>query len=233
MTNPLSVQKENELLARELGYSYGNPRYKWVYSEHITMPVVVDEWNDASGQWEVVYDYHCFCGVNVGVHLAECNWITPRPKWEIRKMVEAQDQWVFCRWMLPRMPDGTPFDKDAWESTFGGVPYPSSGYYSPVGDPVKCLKLLPGQVPLRQTTELCIQHVKEHFAKTAAQRSREQREQWSNNTEKLREEIRLKCIDAFPVHEGFPGEKHGWSHGGDPNTESPNARPKEPLVTLS
>lgn len=224
MTIPLSVIRENDLLRKELGTQDGHPRYKWLHSSHLMMPMVImDDWGN------VEYDFHCRCGIGISVHSPDCNWSQARPKWEMRRLVpDADDQYVLCRWLPPG------FDRDEWESTFGGVPYPAAGYFSPVGDPQKCIKLAPGQVPLRPTTEMCIAAIKEHFSKTAQQRSKDQKDQWAQNTEKLREEIRLKCVDAFPVHEGFPGEKHGWSHGGDPATESPNARSKsEPLVTLT
>lgn len=228
MLTPLSVSRENELLARELGYEYGHPRYKWVHSSSLTMPMVITD--DTTGA--VLYDYHCICGIGVSVHRVDCKFTLPKPRWEMRNLVpESDDQWILCRWLPPG------FDKEEWESTFGGVPYPASGYFFPVGDPQKCIKLPSGQVPFRPTTELCIAAIKEHFSKTARQRSAEQREKWDKNSEHFREETRLRCIDAFPVHEGYPGEKHGWSHGGLPEVESPNVRTaktdSEPLVTLT
>jgi hypothetical protein len=222
--NPLSVQRENRLLATELGYEEGHPRYQWVHSSRLERPMVMID--DAS---KIIFDYHCRCGINQSVHSAECKFSVPRPKWEMRNLVpDADDQYILCRWIKPEA------SRDDWESMFGGFPYPAAGDWFPVGDPEKCIKLPSGQVPMRGTTEACISAIKDHFSRSAAQRSKDQMEKWDHNTEHLREDLRLKCIDAFPVHEGFPGEKHGWSHGGDPNTESPNLRKSDqPLVTLN
>jgi hypothetical protein len=223
MSYPLSVRRENELLARELGYEFGNQRYCWAWSEDLVMPMIM-----LTEENRIEYDYHCACGINVSAHNAACEFSVPRAKWEMRKLApRLQDQWVMCRWMKPECAQAD------WEHMFGSVPYPAGGYRVPIGDTGKTIALKPGQTPYRQTTELIIRHIKEHFTKTGKQRNEETRDNWKANEIKQEEEYRLRCIDAFPVHTGFPGDKEEWSQGGMPDVPSPNLRPKSDIVIAS
>ncbi len=167
---------------------------------------------------KIVYDYVCGCGKNLSVHSATCTTFTlPKAQWEVRSLVPTlKDQWVLCRWQAPEA------SRDDWESSFPGQPYPTSGYLIPVGDAEKCVCIPYGQVPYRVTTNLCIESIRQHFKKTGKQYNKETKDRWADDDVAIREQYRLRCLDAFPVHEGFPGEKHEWSHGGMPDVASPN-----------
>lgn len=223
MSYPSAIRRENEYLARELGNEHGKPRYQWAWSEDLQMPMVMlDE------ESKTILDYHCFCGVNVAVHSAACKFTVPRKRWQMRKLApNKHDQWILCRWMPPEA------SRDDWESMFGTTPYPTEGHLVPVGDPEKCIALAPGQVPYRQSSELIVCHIKEHFTKTGAQRNKELEDHWIDREAKKKEDLRLQCIDAFPVHTGFPGDREEWSHGGMPDVPSPNLRPKSDIVIAS
>lgn len=211
---PYSIRRENDYLRQELGVSSGHPRYQWKWGGELDMPMILVD--DAG---KIIYDYFCRCGKNVSVHAAECNWTTPRPQWEMRSLVpNRQDQWILCSWQAPEA------SRDDWEAAFAGQPYPSDGYLIPVGDAEKCVCVPPGQVPYRATTDLCIQSIREHFTKTGAQRSAETKEKWAANEEKELATLELRCKDAFPVHEGWPGDKNNWSAGGMPDVSSPNLK---------
>lgn len=218
MFYPLSVRRENELLRRELGTDHGHARYQWAWSDNMLMPLAVIDVETGQPQ----YDYVCGCGVNRAVHDPTCKTLSvPRLKWEITNIVPTLDrQWVLARWVAPEM------SKRNWERVFS-LPYPELGYMVPVGDAMQCLALHPGETPTRATTELMIRAVKEHFSKSARQRTRETRDAWDERDVRKREDLRLQCIDRFPVHMGWPGEKNDWSAGGDPNTDSPALRTKE------
>lgn len=223
MMYPLSVQRENDYLRRELGSEHGHQRYQWGWSEDIAMPMVTI---DDEGQ--IQYDYHCGCGVNVTIHLASCQTLTiPKPKWDIQKLVPGlSNQWVMCRWLRPEM------SRENWVATFN-VPYPETGYLIPVGDLVKCIALNGDQVPTRVTTELVIRHIKEHFSVSAKERERETKDWWDERDAAKREDYRAKIKDAAPVGMGWPGEKNDFSAGGDQTLESPTLRRLTPNESVA
>lgn len=212
MTTPLSVIRENEYLRKQLGSEHGHQRYQWAWSGDLNVPMAMMD-----DEGKPIYDYICPCGKNQRVHSAECTLTVPRQRWETRSLVPTLgNQWVLCSWQPPEA------SRDEWAANFPGQPYPSGGYLIPIGDPQKCICIPSGQVPYRPTTDLCIAAIREHFTKTGAQRSAETKDRWAENEKKELATLESRCKDAFPVHTGWPGEKHEWSHGGLPEAPSPN-----------
>lgn len=215
MSELFSIRRENDYLRQELGSEHGQQRYRWAWSADLLMPMIL-----VDDDGKIIYDYICGCGKNLAVHAADCTTFTlPKAQWEVRSLVpRLKDQWVLCRWQAPEA------SRDDWDSSFPGQPYPTSGYLIPVGDAEKCVCIPAGQIPYRATTDLCIQSLRDHFSKTGAQRNAETKEKWAADEEKELATLELRCKDAFPVHEGWPGEKHEWSHGGMPEVDSPNLK---------
>lgn len=101
----------NALLASELGYEQGQPRYQWRYSENHHMPFRAF---DANGQPAVT---HC---------VTEGGLIDIQPKYELRKAASYLNrQWVVCKWMDPG-------SESQWREQFGQhIEYPRNGIYFP------------------------------------------------------------------------------------------------------
>lgn len=199
---PRAVRKENKYLLEALGSEHGNARYSWAWSGDLMMPtIMMDE------ESKVLYDFHCACGINASVHAATCNFSVPRAKWEMRNLLATvRNQWVLVKWRAPEA------DREAWEETFGSVPYPDGGYYMPVSTKTECIHF--PQAPDRIMSQLIVSMVREHFSRTAKARTQDIKDNWDRMDKErfMRNVDRFK--DAFPVHEGFPGKKENWSHGG-------------------
>jgi hypothetical protein len=101
------LDRENTLLAAELGMECGQPRYQWRFSENLYFPM-----RDGN-KWDYVADE------STGI-------IVAKPVFVLRKMAPLlHRQWVMCLWMNP----GTERD---WKDNFGAkAEYPRNGYYAP------------------------------------------------------------------------------------------------------
>ncbi len=102
------LDRENDLLATELGYEQGKPRYQWRFSENLYMPM-----RDKDGK------YNYIANPATGI-------IEAQPVFVQRKMTpHLHRQWVMCKWLDPG-PEAT------WREIFGSwVEYPLNGYYAP------------------------------------------------------------------------------------------------------
>lgn len=215
---PREVQRENKYLRQALGVDQGNPRYQWAWAGDLNMPIVLLDENS-----KIIYDYHCACGINVSVHSATCAWTVPRARWEMRNIAFRMDnEWIFVKWSPPES------SREDWESTFGSIPYPEGGYFKPVSNGEICIHI--SSIPYRQTTELIVSRVREHFKKSGREHAQDILNKWDKmDAERIaRNTMRFK--DAFPVHEGFPGKKENWSHGGV--GDSPNLASKGEIPCL-
>lgn len=218
MRAPRAVREENEYLRGQLGMEHGYARYQWAWSSDLTMPMVMV---DANGKPEL--DFFCGCGKNVNVHRGDCRTFSiPKTRWEVRNFCpEILEQWVLCRWQPPEA------SRDDWANMFPGHPYPASGYLIPVGDKEKVIRIPSGQVPFRATSEEVVRAVKSHEENRVQDYVRQVKEKQKAHEEKYADNLLMRIKDRFPVHEGFPGKKENWSHGGMPEAPSPVLRKEE------
>jgi hypothetical protein len=99
-------RKENALLATELGYEQGMPRYQWRWSEHLLFPFRVE-------------------GESVE-NRSPGGLVILEPKYELRKAANHLfRQWVICKWLDPG-------PEDQWRAAYGAhMEYPRNGIYFP------------------------------------------------------------------------------------------------------
>ncbi len=212
---PKPVRQQNNLLRRELGGTpQGLPLYRWVFSEDVllTQPMLLFQ----DGQ--PIYDYLCRCGTNVRVHSAACKLSVPTPRWERRRIChQEKDQWIFCKWLPPPA-------RSAWDTTLPGVPYPSEGYYAPVGDAAKTIALVSGTLPFPETTAMLIKCVRDMRDKSTRQILREMDTGMEKKEKDSRNQLEDQVRDSLTFNLGVPGEKGEHSFGGVPSIPSPILR---------
>lgn len=116
------LERENRLLAAELGTEHGHQRFKWCFSENLFMPM------RKAGE----YDYRANEAGIIEAHYA----------YEMRKMCpQLTRQWVVCRWQAPMQIYESPItgkqeirylDEQAFKRLYGQhIDYPRNGYYAP------------------------------------------------------------------------------------------------------
>lgn len=201
---PAEVRRENKYLWQALGSDQGRPRYQWAFSDDLNMPLPVMKEGG-----EVEYDFHCACGVNTSVHSANCNWSTPRMKWTLTNIAFGLNGvWVFVKWKAPEE------TREDWERIYGSYPYPEGGYYTPVGDLVRCIHIPGGDMPLHSTSEYVVQATREHLKKSAKEHTKAISDRWDRMDKEKRLEREYMFKNAAVPHEGFAGKKENWSAGG-------------------
>lgn len=182
-----SLERENELLAVELGREHGHARYQWQFSENCYLPM-----RDRDGKRDQVADY-------------KTGLIEVRDRFELRKTApHLNRQWVLCRWMDPG-------DEAVWKSIFGAfVQYPRNGYYAPTN-----VELAEGISPWDSSEEgqtltwYVIHEFKEQEKKTYADHLREGEvivERREADKERLMEDMILDLRLPFGHVPGIKGD---------------------------
>lgn len=131
------LKRANLLLAQDLGSTHGSlPNFQWAFSEPhkyddlpgCPLPRMWYFAPDMDVDGNPIYDFHCRCGVNATIHLAECNFIAPQVRMvELRTCLQIHDAWILTRWIPPPT-------RDAWQSVYGSqVNYLPEGRYIPMG----------------------------------------------------------------------------------------------------
>ena len=196
------IRKENRYLRQALGSEEGHARYQWAWAADLMMPMVIMD-----DQNRVIYDYYCACGRNVSIHEASCKFTAPAPKWAMRNLAFGLlNKWVFVKWSPPEA------DREDWHACYGSLPYPEGGYYVPVSAKQHCIAV--DEYPFRQSSERIVQEIRKHSRKTAKQHCQDIVDKWNRLDAERKRNLKMRFIDLFPVHEGFPGKKENWSAGG-------------------
>lgn len=192
------IAKLNRLLLSELGE---NPPYQWIWSES---PEFKRAMRILDPDGVPLFNFRCQCGLNVKVHLSECDVSVAEPVYEIRKTdPRLVNQWVMCcQQPLP--------SRELWEAMFGTkLMYPAQGAWAPVSTEDRALAMPPGAVPGEHYTMAII---------NGRRRSREipdsdvlaEHESWESNKERqtyVNAKDRIK--EVLPISPNAPGVRGG------------------------
>lgn len=137
------VGKLNDILGSTLGRNiYGEPLYKWCWSEDLLHPMAVIE--QVGDEFHPVLDYHAD---------PETGLIKAEQKFVLRKECPGlENQWVLCKWLPP-------LDPYEWRKIFGhSLEWKSRGDYAPISAPGdgNYASLPPGEDPTESTTQQAI-----------------------------------------------------------------------------
>jgi len=118
MSDKRRVNKLNEILGANLGRNqFGEPLYKWCFSEDLLHPMALIEEREGEG-WFPVLEY---------VADPKSGLIKAQQKFQLRKECPTlNNQWVLCKWLPP-------VDPDEWRRQFGhSMEWKSRGDYAPI-----------------------------------------------------------------------------------------------------
>lgn len=143
----MTIEKQNELLARELGTNiYGEPKFRWHHSEELFWPAY------KTGRLTRRKIMVPLIGTD---DQAEVETDIPEPEYKRDRMSHSlHKQWVVCKWVPPD-------ELGWWTSEFPGADWPSRGYYFPTN-----AALAEGVMPTLEDTEHLIKCVKEQTSMT-------------------------------------------------------------------
>lgn len=169
----------------------GQPRYKWIHSSDLVIPIP-----DPNAELNAGWRPSSYSGL----------WVRDHP-WKWLNYGESYtNQWVICRWDA--------FSPQQWVDIAGNMEgYPRNGLYSP-GE----FCTAPGALPTFSDTEKFVQAVKARQSKTRRQQINEEKEKMARREQRNRQNLFERVLSKAPAYIGpvAPGRGESRKFIGDP-----------------